>query len=359
MNIGILPQFGEKRKTGIGKVAQATYEKLLELGGNNQYLYIDNIHGNAKDSNLQCMYDSAEIMPLDFFLVGQEIDIVHSFIHPFSVNCKKCGTILTIHDIRPIVHPEWATKVLREYFENPIKKCAQSVDWIVADSEYSKKDVVERWGISESKIKVVYPGIYPEDKFARIGIKINDDRICSNEYILSVSALDLNKNQSGLIKAYIMFRKKYPDVKIKLVLVGPIRDNEEICQLLSRNQEVAKDIVYTGYVSDDELVWLYRNAYVFMYPSFFEGFGLPILEAMSVGRAVICSNTTSMPEVGGDAVEYCDPYNIETMVGAIEKVVLSASRKAELEELAVVQAAKFSYEKAAKELVKIYSISNR
>lgn len=356
MNIGILPQFGEKRKTGIGKVAQATYENLLKVDKDNRYIYVDNIHGNIKTSNLYCMYDSADVMPLDFLMMGRDINVLHSFIHPFSVNVGNCGTILTIHDIRPIVHPEWATKVLREYFENPIKKCAQNVDLIVAVSEYSKKDVVEQWGIKEDKVKVVYSGIYPEDKFAGVGIDIYDKRISKNEYILSVSALDLNKNQIGLIKAYMLFREKFPDVNIKLVLVGPIRDNEEICQLLSRNPKVAKDIIYTGYVSDEELVWLYRNAYVFMYPSFFEGFGLPILEAMSVGRAVICSNTTSMPEVGGDAVEYCNPYELESMVAAMENVILNEERKHELESKAIKQSEKFSYKRTARELIEIYKL---
>lgn len=354
MNIGILPQFGEKRKTGIGKVAQATYENLCLLDSGNKYMYIDNVWGNTTNSKLNCIYNSAEIMPMDFLLNGRNVDIIHSFIHPFSFESKKCGKILTIHDIRPIVHPEWATKVLREYFEGPIRQCAKNMDVIIADSEYSKKDVVECFGISENKIKVIYSGLYPENKFLGEGELVKKLNLSKDNYILSVSALDLNKNQIGLIKSYIIFKERHPDNDMKLVLVGPIRDNEGIREVLSHNQQIAKDIIYTGYVTDEELVWLYRNTYAFIYPSFFEGFGLPILEALSVGRAVICSNTTSMPEVGGDAVEYCNPYDLESIVSAMENVVLNETRKIELESKAMNQAAKFSYKKAARELMEIY-----
>ena len=138
------------------------------------------------------------------------------------------------------------------------------------------------------------------------------------------------------------------------MLVGLIRDKSAVNEVMFKHPEASKDIIFTGYVSEDELVWLYSNAYMFMYPSFFEGFGLPILEAMSVGNAVICSNTTSMPEVGGDAVEYCNPYNLESMVNSIEKVVVNETYRNELKRKSVNQAAKFSYEKAAKELMEIY-----
>ena len=136
--------------------------------------------------------------------------------------------------------------------------------------------------------------------------------------------------------------------------MGSIRDNGAINEVMVKYPKAAKDIIFTGYVSEDELVWLYRNAYLFMYPSYFEGFGLPILEAMSVGNAVICSNTTSMPEVGGDAVQYCNPYDLESMVNSIEKVVFNETYRNELKKKSVEQASKFSYEKAAKELMEIY-----
>ena len=136
--------------------------------------------------------------------------------------------------------------------------------------------------------------------------------------------------------------------------MGSIRDNGAINEVMVKYPKAAKDIIFTGYVSEDELVWLYRNAYLFMYPSYFEGFGLPIIEAMCVGNAVICSNTTSMPEVGGDAVQYCNPYDLESMVNSIEKVVFNETYRNELKKKSVEQASKFSYEKAAKELMEIY-----
>lgn len=99
---------------------------------------------------------------------------------------------------------------------------------------------------------------------------------------------------------------------------------------------------------------MYQNAAAFAYVSFYEGFGLPILEAMAAGKAVICSDTTSMPEVGGDAVEYCNPYDYESIAAAMENVIFNTQRRKYLEERAVIQAKKFSYEKAARQVFEIY-----
>lgn len=102
------------------------------------------------------------------------------------------------------------------------------------------------------------------------------------------------------------------------------------------------------------MIWLYRNALAFVYVSFYEGFGLPILEALSVGKAVICADAASMPEVGGDAVAYCDPHEVESIETAIDKVVSDVAYRRHLEKRAGEQAAVFSYRKAAEELMKVY-----
>lgn len=355
MRIGIMPRCGERNMTGVNKVVQGTCYELLKITKQNELFYIGNTWDMpVKLPEINCIVNSDEINELDYLLSVYPLNVVHSFFPPFDFADKRCGKVLTVHDLRAIVHPEWTMSGLKSCLDGPVRETAKKADVVVAVSEYSKKDIIEYYGISEDKIKVVYNGLYPEDKFSGEGKKIPNDNIIKDNYILSVSAIDLNKNQNGLIESFSVFKEKHKDCDIKLVLVGSIRDNGAINEVMVKYPKAAKDIIFTGYVSEDELVWLYRNAYLFMYPSYFEGFGLPILEAMSVGNAVICSNTTSMPEVGGDAVQYCNPYDLESMVNSIEHVVFNETYRNELKKKAVDQASKFSYEKAAKELMEIY-----
>lgn len=355
MRIGIISKPGERNMTGINKVVQGSCQELLKIKACNELFYIGNTWDMpVKLPEINCIVNSDEINELDYLLSVYPLNVVHSFFPPFDFANKRCGKVITVHDLRPIIHPEWTTSGFKSCLDGPIRETAKKADIVVTVSEYSKKDIIEYYGISEDKIKVVYNGLYPEDKFSGEGKKIQNDNIIKDNYILSVCTIDLNKNQNGLIESFSVFKEKHKDCDIKLVLVGPIRDNGAINEVIVKHPEAAKDIIFTGYVSEDELVWLYRNAYLFMYPSYFEGFGLPILEAMSVGNAVICSNTTSMPEVGGDAVQYCNPYDLESMVNSIENVVFKETYRNELKKKSVDQASKFSYEKAAKELMEIY-----
>ena len=150
----------------------------------------------------------------------------------------------------------------------------------------------------------------------------------------------------------MLYKSRHPDSDVKLVLTGPVRKYEVVREILSKNRNVAKHVVFTGFVSDEQLIWLYRKAMAFIYVSYYEGFGLPILEALSVGKAVICADAASMPEVGGDAVAYCNPYETESIEEAIAKVVADALYRKSLEKKAMEQAARFSYQKAAEDLKK-------
>ena len=225
---------------------------------------------------------------------------------------------------------------------------------IIAVSESTKKDVIEAYCIPEEKVRVVYSGIYPENAFTPDNSGKVITGLEGTSFLLSVSAVGANKNQGGMIRAFMQFKIHHPESNLKLVLCGPIRQYDVIRKIEDEYGDIGKEVVFTGFVSDDELAWLYHSAIAFIYVSFYEGFGLPILEALSAGRAVICSNTSSMPEVGGDAAEYCDPYDVDSIEVAITNVVMNEQRKSELESAATMQAAKFSYEKTAKETLEIY-----
>lgn len=360
MNIGILSQNKEKNITGINRVTQGTVEELLKLDNENSYHFL----GKTEWLNLDMDYipmivNGGKQFSLNFTLMAHPLDIVHSHYRPFSLNEKvPCAKILTIHDLIPLIYKDWYQSQY-DYFNESIRKCAEQVDTIITVSEYTKQDVIKYYNIPEEKIKVVYNGLYPASLFSS-EIKGKSIDILENQrFLLSVSGVGPHKNQVGLAEAFINYKKHHKDDELKLVLTGPVRRYQVIRDIMEKYPIESKDIIMTGFVSDEELLWLYQESLAFIYVSYYEGFGLPILEALSVGKAVISSNTSSMPEVGGDAAIYCDPQNIESISDAIERIVNDDNLRHKMESIAYKQAAKFSYVKAAKETLEIYKLYER
>ncbi len=357
MNIGILAQLRQSKVTGINRVTLGTLCELQKQDVQNHYYYIGNTEWlPIRLDTIDVLYNSAEAISLNFALTAHPLDIVHSHYRPFELSSGiRCGRILTVHDLIPYLHPEWNNNQY-DYFDGPIRKCAQEADAVIAVSECTKRDLVEHFHIRDEKIKVIYSGLYPKQLFTAGDRGKAVAGLDSGGFIIMVSAVGANKNQAGLIRAYLQFRLHHPESDTKLVVAGPVRQYQVIRDVLEHYPDLSEQVVFTGYVTDEELVWLYRNALAFAYVSFYEGFGLPILEALSVGKAVICSETSSMPEVGGEAAQYCNPYDIDSMEAAIGQIVLDKNRRKELEGKALAQASKFSYEKTARETLEMYRL---
>jgi len=360
MNIGILSQNKEKNITGINRVTQGTVEELLKIDNENRYYFL----GKTEWLNLNMDYipmiiNGGKQFSLNFTLMAHPLDIVHSHYRPFSLNSKlPCAKILTIHDLIPLIYKDWYQSQY-DYFNESIRECAKQVDTIITVSEYTKQDVIKYYNIPEDKIKVVYNGLYPTTLFSP-DIKGQAIPMLQNQrFLLSVSGVGPHKNQVGLAEAFVNYKKHHKDDELKLVLTGPVRRYQVIRDIMDKYPIESKDIIMTGFVSDEELLWLYQNSLAFIYVSFYEGFGLPILEALSVGKAVISSSASSMPEVGGDVAVYCDPHSIESISDAIEKVVNNNEFRYKMELMAPKQAMKFSYAKAAKETLEIYKSFER
>lgn len=355
MNIGILSQSKERNITGINRVTIGTMTELLRLDSDNKYSFIGDTEWlNLDMATIPAMIHTDEVNNLSFTCKAYDLNVVHSHFRPFHVNAHiPCGKVLTIHDLIALRYPDWY-KSQNYFFDEALRKSAREADVIVAVSEATKKDVVEIYKIPEEKVKVVYSGLFPNNLFVaeKGGEKV--ETLNERPFLLSVSGIGPHKNQQGLAEAFVLYKQRYPDSDLQLVITGPVRRFHVIREIMERHPEASKDIVFTGFVTDAELLWLYQNAEAFVYVSFVEGFGLPILEAMSVGKAIITSDVSSMAEVGGDAVEYCNPFEIETIVNAIEKVCHDKCHKRMLEERAVVRAKRFSYENTAREILEIY-----
>lgn len=354
MKVGILSQFGERQLTGVPRVVEGIVRELKRIESSNEYYYLGREPFlPEKLENIDILYTNKEGFLLDLAVMSRNINIVHSFYYAYKLSDRHCKKIITIHDLMHYIHPEWFYESTNAYFRGPLKEMAQTADKIIADSLATKNDIIKCYEIDENKVSVVYPGLYPREIYDGDGIAPQITGLEEENYILSVAAIHEYKNQRGLIKAFDIFKGRHPEVDLKLVLVGGIRKemylNDLIQQCASKD-----DIILTGYLNDKELVWLYKNAFLFAYISLYEGFGLPILEALDCGRPVVCSNVTSMPEVGGDAVCYCNPYEIDSVATAFEEVVFDEEMRKELISRAKIQAKKFSYEKAAREILKIY-----
>ncbi len=355
MRIGILSLYKEREITGINKVTMGLMEELLKQDQENTYTFLGKTDWLPLDMDyIPVLPDAGASIQLNYAMLAHPMNIVHSHYRPFELaEGIPCAKILTIHDLIPLIYPEWYGSQVA-YFDVSLRKCAKKADKIIAVSECTKRDITERYGIPPEKIEVVYNGLSPAKLFADDAADKSVPGLEDTDFIFSVSGLGPHKNQGGLAEAFMLYKSRHPDSDVKLVLTGPVRKYEVVREILSKNRNVAKHVVFTGFVSDEQLIWLYRKAMAFIYVSYYEGFGLPILEALSVGKAVICADAASMPEVGGDAAAYCNPHEVESIEAAIDKVVSDAAYRNSLEKAAAKQASKFSYKKAAEEMLRIY-----
>lgn len=355
MNIALLYPSREKNSTGVRNLTKGTIIETLKKDHENHYFLSDDEYFDTDlrpFSNVKWGGYEQECLRYDFLCYCKDIDIIHSYWNTFDLMKSDCTKILTIHDLIPLIHPEWHT--MKDYFDGPVRRSALMSDLILTNSQYTKSDVVNYFNIPSEKVKVVYPGLLHSLDFSQIDERVLEKYKIHDEYIMSVSTIEPRKNLRGLINGFIAYKQSHKESTLKLVLVGGIGWDRDFENEIAKLEQFKDSIILTGFVPDEDLASLYRYSLAVAYVSFYEGFGLPLLEALTAGKAVISSDVTSMPEVCGDAASYCNPYDVASIENAIEKVVLDESYRRRLESMAIGQAAKFSYEKAAQETISIY-----
>ncbi len=254
------------------------------------------------------------------------LDIYHSI---GSIVPKKatCITIQTCLDLAFYYHPDCLPDSLVRYYNKFVKVSAQNANHIVAISESTKNDLIKIWNIPENKITTIHLGVDIERYSKRIMSKDDFQMLTgmSSEYLLFVGNLNARKNVIRLVKAFSHIATMFPE--LKLVLVGSSGKEEEKLRILVDDLKLEERILLVGRVNIDILVAYYQNARAFCYPSLYEGFGLPILEAMAAGTPVLTSNTSSMSEISGEAAVLIDPLDIASISEGIRSVL---KRKDEL-----------------------------
>ncbi len=297
--------------------------------------------------------------------LSKDIDLVHyPYFEPFFLTLplvKNRKSAITIHDLTPLVFSNAFPRGIRGEIKWQIqKKLLERADVIITDSECSKKDITRYTGIPDKKINVVY--LAAGEQFKRI--KNQESRIrdlktkygLPERFVLYVGDVTWNKNLPRLIEAI----KK---INATLVMTGRTLASKDFDrnnpwnQDLVRVQELAKDdkrIIRLDFVPTGDLVFLYNMATVFAMPSLYEGFGLPILEAMSCGCPVVTSKEGSLEEIAKDAAFYVDAYNVESIAKGIKQLFASDSLRREFSKKGLEQAKKFSWKKTAEDTLKVY-----
>lgn len=279
-------------------------------------------------------------------LIGS-IDLYHSF--NFYLPPQNQGkTVATIFDMTSIIHPEWHLGRTSQLDRVRFEQIKNRADLVIAISEHAKKEFLDF--SPKSNVEVIYPAareFFSARKNSQKNTQILKKYRLDSDFFLSVATLEPRKNISALINAYL--KGNFIE---KLVLVGKLGwKNEMVEKLIRENKE---KIIVTGFVEDQELVSFYQEALCLIYPSFYEGFGIPPLEAMASGCPIILSDSSSLPEVGGKAVLYIDPKNDQTILLAMKKIAENVKLRADLSKKGLIQAQNFSWQKSAQKLQKLY-----
>jgi len=297
-------------------------------------------------------------------MLGEKVDIIHyPYFEPFFLTLplfSKSKTIVTVHDLTPLVFPEHFKRGLRGNLKWQIQKSSlRKAAAIITDSASSKKDIIKYAGINEFKIKVVYLAAGSEFKIIDSKLKLEEVRRkykLPAKFVLYVGDVTWNKNLPRLVEAV-------KTANVPLVMVGSALVKENVDLSNPWNADFAKvlklvegyeDIIRLGFVSAEELVLLYNMATIFTMPSTYEGFGLPLLEAMSCGCPVITSKEGSIPEIAGDAPKYVDAYDVDNIAKGIDEVFNNKNVQEELSKKGLIQSKKFTWGKTAEETIKVY-----
>jgi glycosyltransferase involved in cell wall biosynthesis len=289
-------------------------------------------------------------LPLRSF--GQRLDVLHmTYAAPIW---SAAPLVLTVHDICYATNPEWFSerdlRVLRANVPRSIRMAAH----VVTDSQSARNQIIETYGVPESKITSIPIGPGPG------GLPIGEDEAraelkalgldASRPYLLAVGNLQPRKNLVRLLESFKAILAHGHDVE--LVIVGPRRYRAD--DAVEAAGAVAERVHFTGYVTDRQLAACYRSSTLFVFPSLYEGFGLPALEAMAQGVPIACSSAGSLPEVCGDSALYFDPRSVEEMTAAIERLLADTELRRKLGAAGVERAKDFSWTRTADLTVQIY-----
>ncbi|AXI24804.1 glycosyl transferase family 1 [Methanofervidicoccus sp. A16] len=372
MKIGIISEPLNQSLTGVGNYTYNLIKELIKINSIKEttiYLInynkikifnnLDNVIINNPFKNYPVKTYSWYIYLFMKFKVLpsselSSLEIIHNPSQAPTYFKIKQQYVYTIHDLTPILFPNEHKNGKYLIYKLLLPKTLRTADKIIADSYNTKKDIIKYFKIPEDKIKVIHLGV--DEKYKPLSEEeinsIKKKYSINYPFILYVGTLEPRKNIPTLIKAYYKLKKQ--GLPHKLVITGKKGwKYKSIFETIDK-LNLQKDIIFTGYVPEEDLPALYNAADLFVYPSIYEGFGLPPLEAMACGTPVITSNTSSLPEVVGDAGIMVDPYDVDGLSKAMYEVLTNDGLREELRKKGLERAKLFSWKECAEEHLKVY-----
>jgi len=269
----------------------------------------------------------------------------------FGTLRSKVPTCITLHDLAYLHYPQFMDKMHKWHYAHYLPKFANRAKRIITVSEFTKQDIVHHYGIDAGKIDVVYNGAHEEYKplsyDEREAVKAQYTN--GEEFFLFTGALHPRKNIINLLKAFVKFKRRQKS-PIKLVIVGRMAWQYDEIAKAKELMPFKDDVIWTGYLDVNELAKITASAYALVYPSLFEGFGIPILEAMTCDVPVIVSNSSSMPEVGGDAALLVDPHSVDDIAEKMMLIYKDENLRNKMIAAARIQKLKFDWAKSAEQI---------
>ena len=361
---------------GIGRYTRSLVDALAEHPSDGSYVlfYAQRSSDRSSDPRARSWPDRVRLRPIPMsdrhlallwqrlriplpveWLTG-DIDIYHSPDFCLAP-VRRARTVLTVHDLSFMRHPECSPPQLLSYLMDAVPRSVRRADVVLADSESTRNDITELMGLPAERVRVLYAGVEPRfqpqghpelerSTLAKYGIQ--------RPYILSVGTLQPRKNYPRLIQAFDQLRRAH-DVPHQLVIVGGkgwlFDEIEETIDALGLGEHV----LLAGFAADGDLPTLYRAADVFSFVSIYEGFGIPVLEAMACGTPVVTSAVSSLPEVSGEAALTVTPTDVEALADALWRLLSDQELRDSLRHQGFSQARGFSWGRSAERLTDIYA----
>lgn len=368
MRIGFEAKRAFKNFTGLGNYSRSVIQILSEKVPENQYFIYTPT--SPKNSRTQFLFELKNTVirtaPIKFLhsywrskgvikdLKKDKIELFHGLSHEIPSGLKDAGikSVVTIHDLIYLRFPYYFKRIDRKIYDIKFRSACNNADRIIAISEQTKKDIIHFYGTAEEKIEVVHQGCDPifydevsEEKLSKIKNQYN----LSDEFLLCVGTIESRKNQLLILKAL----QQLPE-KINLVLVGKATEYEEILKNFILLHQIENRVTFLKDVPFPDLPAIYQLAKIFVYPSKFEGFGIPILEALNSGVPVIAAKGSCLEEAGGPNSLYVNPDNANELKELILKLANNEILQKQMKEKGKSFALNFREENVSKNLMKVY-----
>ena len=360
-------QWAVGKKTGVGWYIFNIVKGLVQNNKNDytaEFINFMNRHNVKEQINYDVKIKQNKFIPYKVydiltqklkishnFLLGTKSDIYHFFNFTIPKNIKG-KVIITIYDTVFFSAPETMgdMKAISEY-----KYAAERSDLIITISESAKSDIIKHFNVDEKKIQIVTPGIdlqkysynYTDIELENVRKKYD----LPQNYILYLGTIEPRKNIERIVKAFKNYKKEVKD-DLKLVIVG--NKGWKYDNIMKLIESMGTDIIITGYIDEEDKIPIYKLAQFFVFPSLYEGFGMPVLEAMAAGVPVVTSNVSSLPEVAGDAAILVDPLSEDEIFEAYKKIRSDSNYREEMIQKGYEQAKKYQWKYSVKVLEQIY-----